>query len=157
MGYCIQLVDQKFTIKKENKAKALEAIRALAKQTSKMSGGSWGPGGQERSRHFSWVTTDDFVLAKTLEAALEAWRYEALFHHKDEKNEGERCAECSAEAIPALGRLLHPLCEGCYVGHLTAPPPAEMVWPERMAPLAERAAQRKAGPQLSLFDAGGSR
>lgn len=89
MGYCIQLVDQKFTIKKENKAKALEAIRALAKQTSKMSGGSWGPGGQERSRHFSWVTTDDFVLAKTLEAALEAWRYEALFHHKDEKNEGD--------------------------------------------------------------------
>jgi hypothetical protein len=75
MGYSMQLVQSKFCIKKENKDKALEAIRALASDPTKMSG--YGYSGGQQTRHFSWVTTDEFYLAKTLEVALVAWRWKA--------------------------------------------------------------------------------
>jgi hypothetical protein len=75
VGYYSQLTQQKFRIKKENKDKALKAIYALAKDAPKMGGGSWGPRGT--TRHFSWVVTNDFALAKTLEVALRAWRWDA--------------------------------------------------------------------------------
>jgi hypothetical protein len=82
MGYNITLVESKFRIKKDHKAAALEAIRTLANDSTKMSG--FGYSNNERTRHYSWVTTDEFFLAKTLEVAFEAWRWKA---HVDEKTE----------------------------------------------------------------------
>jgi hypothetical protein len=74
-----------FTIKAANKEPALNAIKQLATQKNKMSGGSWS-GGKELSRNFSWVATEDFVDAKTLVEAFEAWRWSA-----EENKEGDIC------------------------------------------------------------------
>jgi hypothetical protein len=76
MGYCISLVESKFHIKAANKKPALKAIKALAKDTSKMRSGTWADGALTQ-RRFTWVDTEEFLGAKTLEAALEAWRWEA--------------------------------------------------------------------------------
>lgn len=65
MGYCITLNHGNITIKADKKPFALEAVRALAQQTTAI------------HKRFDWVDTDDFFLAKTLEGALKAWRYEA--------------------------------------------------------------------------------
>jgi len=67
MGYCMQLRDSDFRIKKSNFAPALAAIKDLAgKETIHDSSGT----------HFSWVDTNRFLSAETLEDALEAWRWE---------------------------------------------------------------------------------
>lgn len=66
MGYCIKQNDTEFTLKAENKAKALEAIKALVdKYTIEDSGG----------RHFSWVRITDFLHTTTFEAAMLSWRW----------------------------------------------------------------------------------
>lgn len=80
MGYGMDQREAVFTIKKENKSDALKAIRALAKEAGKMSGGSWLSTSRE-TRHFSWVDME-FVRAKTLEVALEAWRWEPVVDEK---------------------------------------------------------------------------
>jgi len=67
MGYCMEQIDSDFMIKAENVKAALQAIKKLAgKETIKD-----GSGG-----HFSWVETSDFVKAKTLDKAMDAWRWE---------------------------------------------------------------------------------
>jgi hypothetical protein len=50
-----------FLIPKENKPKALEAIKALGKT----------------GKDFSWVYTEKFVDSKTLEEALTEWRWDS--------------------------------------------------------------------------------
>lgn len=75
MGYCMSQRDASFRIKGKNRAKALDAIKALASQEDRMSGGSWS-GGVQRERWFSWVTTAEFRDARTLEDAMWAWRWE---------------------------------------------------------------------------------
>lgn len=70
MGYHITQRASEFKIKSENKAKALEAIKALATQTSRMGGGS-----STGERWFAWVPTEDFVKATTLPEAMGAWRW----------------------------------------------------------------------------------
>ena len=72
MGYCMDQRAADFTIKSENKGKALEAIKGLATQTKRMGGGS-----SRGERWFSWVTTKEFVEAGTLLEAISAWRWEA--------------------------------------------------------------------------------
>jgi hypothetical protein len=68
MGYYMDQMVSSFTIKHENKAGALKAIKSMAgKETIEDSGGP----------HFSWVNTEDFLNAKTLEEALKVWRWEA--------------------------------------------------------------------------------
>jgi hypothetical protein len=67
MGYCMNLSDSDFFIPKSKKAAALKAIKALAGKETINMGGS-GP-------HFSWVTTSEFVEAKTLGSAVRAWRW----------------------------------------------------------------------------------
>ena len=63
MGYCMLQDKNDFTMKAENFDKALEAIKKLATQTDKMRfGGS-----------FAGVDTDEFLNAKTLKEALDAW------------------------------------------------------------------------------------
>jgi hypothetical protein len=107
-------MESHFFIKAANKSKALEAIRALAEDESKMGGGSWGSHGC--SRHFSWVTTDEFYLAKTLEVAFEAWRYEA---HADEKTGDVVGISFNGEKLgddPVLWRAVAPFVEhGSYL------------------------------------------
>lgn len=74
MGYCIEQTDSKFFIAKEDKKKALAAIKELANHPEKMGGGSW----RGAERWFAWVTTHHFVNATTLEEALRAWRWEPI-------------------------------------------------------------------------------
>lgn len=58
--------DSDFKILAANKPAALDAIQRLAgRETITDSTG----------RHFSWVSTDDFLRADTLEEALKAWRW----------------------------------------------------------------------------------
>jgi len=63
--------DSKFCILAKNKAKALEAIKALAKKTDKQIKDSSG-------FYFSWVNTESFLKATTLEDAFYAWRWEVV-------------------------------------------------------------------------------
>ena len=66
MGYYMSQSDTSFTILAKNKEKALEAIKKLVgKETIKDGGGS----------HFSWVHTEDFINAATIEEALKEWRW----------------------------------------------------------------------------------
>lgn len=67
MGYCMDLMEQNFEIKAENKAGALAAIKALA--GNETISNSFG-------KHFSWVNTEDFLNAETLEDALRVWRWD---------------------------------------------------------------------------------
>ena len=79
MGYYMSQVDSKFRIKAENKAAALAAIKALsdpAIMAKKAGGGSWGAGGYIK-KWYSWVDTDEFANAASLEDALDAWGWEA--------------------------------------------------------------------------------
>ena len=81
MGYSMSLVDCAFTIRARNKASALQAVRALAYDEPSMSGCAVRHDNTV-TRHYSWVTTDDFHLAKTLEVALQAWRWEPYIDKK---------------------------------------------------------------------------
>lgn len=83
MGYYMDQRESVFTMKSANKEPALHAIKQLADQKSQMGGGSWS-GGKELSRHFSWVTTEDFVNAKNIVEAFDAWRWTA-----EENKEGD--------------------------------------------------------------------
>jgi len=70
MGYCMSQRNSEFRIKKENFDAALAAIKALASKPEQMGGGS-----SSGDRWYSWVTTEDFVNAPTLDKAIEAWRW----------------------------------------------------------------------------------
>jgi len=68
MGYCITQEYAEFSIKAENFCKALAAIKDLAgRETIRCSGGP---------SHFSWVETEEFLQARTLREAMEAWRWD---------------------------------------------------------------------------------
>ena len=70
MGYDMWCMESNFRILKENQEKALEAIKELAgKETIT---GPW-------DSHFSWVHTKDFLEARHVENALDAWRWTAEF------------------------------------------------------------------------------
>lgn len=66
MGYCMELRGSNFFISAKNKEKALQAIKDLAKDVN------------------SWVNTDEFVNAKTLEEAMQAWSW-----HVEENDKGD--------------------------------------------------------------------
>jgi len=71
MGYHMYIQDQGFLLKKKNKEKALAAIKEL--DPDKLGrGGRWEKGKQVE-RWFSWVDTDEYKNANTLEEALVAW------------------------------------------------------------------------------------
>jgi hypothetical protein len=79
MGYRIEQRDCDFRIKAENVDKARDAIKALANRVSE-GGGFTSSGGQVRERYFSWVRTEDFANADTLEDALRPWRWDIEFN-----------------------------------------------------------------------------
>ena len=66
MGYCMQQINDKFCIKVENQEGALKAIKDLAGgETIKDASGL----------HYSWVITEEFLKAKTLDKAIKAWNW----------------------------------------------------------------------------------
>jgi hypothetical protein len=66
MGYYMDQMTTVFCIKHENKEAALKAIKDLAgRETIEDSSG----------RHFSWVNTEAFLKAETLDDALKEWRW----------------------------------------------------------------------------------
>ena len=75
MGYRMQQSASEFHIAASKKMDALAAVRRLARDESAMSGGSL-----LGERRYSWVNTDEFRLAKTLEVALAAWRWNPTVH-----------------------------------------------------------------------------
>jgi len=75
MGYCMNQRDASFRIKAENRAKALQAIKDLASRVDEGGGGCWS-GGRKVEAFFSWVRTEKFANASTLEDAMSEWRWE---------------------------------------------------------------------------------
>lgn len=73
MGYYMNQKSAKFTIKKENLAGALGAIKALATTPERMGGGS-----STGERWYSWVTTEKFLKAETFAEALGEWRWDCF-------------------------------------------------------------------------------
>lgn len=67
MGYYMDQQASKFEIKKENFDKALKAIKALAGEETITDGSG---------RHFSWVSTGEFLNASNLYWAIRAWRWD---------------------------------------------------------------------------------
>ena len=78
MGYYIEQRDCDFRIKAENVSKALDALKALASRVNEGGGGTY-KGGQLIEKYFSWVTTEEFANATTLEEALWAWHWEVEY------------------------------------------------------------------------------
>ncbi len=75
MGYCINLTDYKFGILKDNKEKALQAIKELMGRVDELgSGGRWEVGEKVKS-NFAWVWTGDVLASCSFEGAMECWRY----------------------------------------------------------------------------------
>jgi len=76
MGYCTYQRRAKFRILAADKPAALAQVKHLVSQKDKMGGGSWS-GGKRMTSCFSWVDMVGLEGSTTLEAALEAWRWEA--------------------------------------------------------------------------------
>lgn len=76
MGYCMDLMDADFVIKRENQDKALEAVKKLADTVNENGSGSSYSGGECKSRSYAWVTTEDFVNADDVSEAISAWGWE---------------------------------------------------------------------------------
>lgn len=71
MGYYITYMEDNFKILKANHDKALAAIKGLAGRETIV-----GYGGEP---HFSWVHIKEFVEARHIEDAFQAWRWEVNF------------------------------------------------------------------------------
>ena len=67
MGYCINLTDCEFGILKDNKEKALQAIKELMGKVGELRQGG----------DFAWVSTGDVLASCSFEGAMECWRYPA--------------------------------------------------------------------------------
>lgn len=74
MGYRIAMVDCDFFIRKEDKVAALGAIKALDPFNGR--GGAFDVDTGKVESWFSWVCTDEYKNATTLQEAAEAWRWE---------------------------------------------------------------------------------
>lgn len=66
----MQQRDSKFRVMAHNRIPAMLAIKDLASRTAE------GGGMKGGERFFSWVDTDEFLNAKTLEDAMWAWRWQ---------------------------------------------------------------------------------
>ena len=113
MGYYMSNREADFKIKSENIPGALEAMRKLATQTNRGSGGSWSSKGKTSSS-FAWVDTEKFANAKTLKDALHEWRWEVEFMAEDIITiyfEGEKLGDDSI-LFDALAPFVEP---GSYI------------------------------------------
>ena len=74
MGYHMSQYNCDFFMKKEDKAAALKAIQAL--DPGDGHGGRFEPETGKTESWFSWIDTDEYKNATTLEEAVVAWRWE---------------------------------------------------------------------------------
>lgn len=72
MGYCIEMLDSNFVIRKENFIKALESLKSVFVPEN-MNCKDYING--ETRPHFSWVSTTAVLNSKTLHSALKEIRY----------------------------------------------------------------------------------
>ena len=79
MGYCIEMKDSNFVIKKENLAKALESLKSVFVPEN-MTCKDYVNG--KEFPHFSWVNTKTVLESTTLEEAMEEIRYNPI-HNLD--------------------------------------------------------------------------
>jgi hypothetical protein len=76
MGYYINIIDHNVLIPNDQKAAALDAIKAMTTVTNKMGGGGHTVGSPEVVKQwFSWVDMEQLANADTLIKAFNAWRY----------------------------------------------------------------------------------
>lgn len=76
MGYCIEMIDSKFAIKKENFEEALKSLKSVfipENMTCKDN-----IGGKEYP-HFSWVDTTTVLNSTTFDEALKEIRYAPIY------------------------------------------------------------------------------
>lgn len=76
MGYCIEMIDSKFAIKKENFEEALKSLKSVfipENMTCKDT-----IGGKEYL-HFCWVDTNTVLNSTTFDEALEEIRYTPVY------------------------------------------------------------------------------
>ena len=73
MGYYMSMIDCSFFIAKKDKGAALKAIQELRPDNG--GGGRFDPEHGKLESWFSWVCTDEYKSAKTLEDAVKAWRW----------------------------------------------------------------------------------
>ena len=74
MGYYMAQIGCEFFMKKEDKLAALKAIQALDPSAGR--GGKYEPDVGRVEAWFSWVNTDKYKNATTLEEAVIAWRWQ---------------------------------------------------------------------------------
>lgn len=72
MGYCIEMTDSNFVIRKENFAKALESLKSVFVSENMTCYDSIGG---KRFPHFKWVDTKSVIESNTLIEAMEEVRY----------------------------------------------------------------------------------
>ena len=76
MGYCINITNHNILIPNDQKAAALDSIKAMATFSNKMGGGGHTVGSPEVIKQwFSWVDMEQLANADTLIKAFDAWRY----------------------------------------------------------------------------------
>lgn len=78
MGYCIEMTDSKFVIKKDNFQKALESLKNVFIPEN-MTCKDYIDGVEYP--HFSWVKNEVVLGSETLEGALQGIRYLPSFNH----------------------------------------------------------------------------
>lgn len=72
MGYCIEMTESKFAIKKENFDKALQALKAVFIPENMT---CYNYIGDKQNPHFSWVNTKPVLESTKIGSALEEIRY----------------------------------------------------------------------------------
>lgn len=77
MGYCIEMTESKFTIKKENFNKALQSLKEVFVPEN-MTCYDYIDG--KKYPHFSWVDTKTVLESKELGSALEEIRYAPTYN-----------------------------------------------------------------------------
>jgi hypothetical protein len=76
MGYHMNQRDAVFKIKAENVDKTLEAVKGLAETVDENGSGGACGGGKKTETWYSWVTTEVFANANTLQEAMSEWRWD---------------------------------------------------------------------------------
>ena len=76
MGIYLAMEDSSFTMKSENKDKALKAIKNLMKKANVLGNGGSYDGKKWSEKWFSWVNTKGVLECKTFEDAMLEWGYE---------------------------------------------------------------------------------
>lgn len=77
MGYCVTMDCNNVNISLENANAALQAVKDLQKDTSRMSGGCSAYQGQPAQFWYGFTIPAQIMQAATLIDVLKAWRYEA--------------------------------------------------------------------------------